>query len=27
LPLLRARRALHGPPKVTPGLPLWSGGE
>lgn len=26
LPLLRARRALHGPPQVTPGLPLWSGG-
>lgn len=27
LPLLRARRALHGSPKVIPGLPLWTGGE
>jgi hypothetical protein len=27
LPLLRARRALDGPPEATPGLPLWSGGE
>jgi hypothetical protein len=27
LPLLRARRALDGPPEVTPGLPAWSGGE
>jgi hypothetical protein len=27
LPLLRARRALDGPPQVTPGLPAWSGGE
>ena len=26
LPLLRARRALDGPPRVTPGLPAWSGG-
>jgi hypothetical protein len=26
LPLLRARRALDGPPAATPGLPLWSGG-
>ena len=26
LPLLRARRALNGPPEATPGLPLWSGG-
>ena len=26
LPLLRARRALNGPPESTPGLPLWSGG-
>jgi hypothetical protein len=26
LPLLRARRALEGPPESTPGLPLWSGG-
>ncbi|MEX2109572.1 MAG: DUF4175 family protein [Gemmatimonadaceae bacterium] len=26
LPLLRARRALGGAPKATPGLPLWSGG-
>ena len=26
LPLLRARRVLDGPPTVTPGLPLWSGG-
>jgi hypothetical protein len=26
LPLLRARRALNGPPQATPGLPLWSGG-
>ena len=26
LPLMRARRALDGPPEVTPGLPLWSGG-
>jgi len=26
LPLLRARRALDGPPESTPGLPLWSGG-
>ncbi len=26
LPLLRARRALQGPPESTPGLPLWSGG-
>jgi hypothetical protein len=25
LPLLRARRPLDGPPKATPGLPLWSG--
>jgi hypothetical protein len=24
--LLRARRALDGPPESTPGLPLWSGG-
>ena len=27
MPLLRARRALDGPPEVTPGLPAWSGGE
>lgn len=27
LPLLRARRALDGPPQATPGLPPWSGGE
>jgi hypothetical protein len=27
LPLLRARRALEGPPVVTPGLPLWTGSE
>jgi len=27
LPLLRARRALDGPPEPTPGLPAWSGGE
>jgi hypothetical protein len=27
LPLLRARRALDGAPRVTPGLPLWTGGE
>jgi hypothetical protein len=27
LPLLRARRALDGPPEATPGLPAWSGGE
>jgi hypothetical protein len=27
LPLLRARRALDGPPSVTPGLPAWTGGE
>jgi len=27
LPLLRARRALDGPPKATPGLPLWSAGQ
>jgi hypothetical protein len=27
LPLLRARRALDGPPVVTPGLPAWMGGE
>ena len=26
LPLMRARRALDGPPTATPGLPLWSGG-
>ena len=26
LPLLRARRALEGPPESTPGLPLWAGG-
>jgi hypothetical protein len=26
LPLMRARRALDGPPEATPGLPLWSGG-
>ena len=26
LPLMRARRALDGPPQATPGLPLWSGG-
>jgi len=26
LPLLRARRALDGPPVTTPGLPAWSGG-
>jgi hypothetical protein len=26
MPLLRARRALDGPPQATPGLPLWSGG-
>jgi hypothetical protein len=26
LPLLRARRALDGPPAVTPGLPQWTGG-
>jgi hypothetical protein len=26
VPLLRARRALEGPPRVTPGLPAWSGG-
>jgi hypothetical protein len=25
--LLRARRALDGPPTVTPGLPQWTGGE
>ena len=25
--LLRARRALDGPPEATPGLPAWSGGE
>jgi hypothetical protein len=27
LPLLRARRALDGPPEATPGLPAWTGGE
>jgi hypothetical protein len=27
LALLRARRALDGPPEATPGLPAWSGGE
>jgi hypothetical protein len=27
LPLLRARRALEGPPTVTPGLPAWMGAE
>ncbi|HEY8832842.1 MAG TPA: DUF4175 family protein [Gemmatimonadaceae bacterium] len=27
LPLLRARRALDGPPATTPGLPAWMGGE
>ena len=27
LPLLRARRALDGPPTVTPGLPTWTGGQ
>jgi hypothetical protein len=27
LPLLRARRALDGPPAITPGLPAWAGGE
>lgn len=27
LPLLRARRALDGPPATTPGLPTWTGGE
>jgi hypothetical protein len=27
LPLLRARRALDGPPQATPGLPAWTGGE
>jgi hypothetical protein len=27
MPLLRARRALDGPPVVTPGLPAWMGGE
>jgi hypothetical protein len=26
LPLLRARRALDGPPEATPGLPAWTGG-
>jgi len=26
LPLLRARRALDGPPQATPGLPQWTGG-
>lgn len=26
LPLLRARRALDGPPEATPGLPQWTGG-
>jgi hypothetical protein len=26
LPLLRARRALDGPPESKPGLPLWTGG-
>jgi hypothetical protein len=26
LPLLRARRALNGPPEVMPGLPQWTGG-
>jgi hypothetical protein len=26
LPLMRARRALDGPPTATPGLPLWAGG-
>lgn len=26
LPLMRARRALAGPPESTPGLPQWSGG-
>jgi hypothetical protein len=26
-PLLRARRALDGPPLMTPGLPAWSGGQ
>jgi len=27
LPLLRARRAVDGPPATTPGLPAWTGGE
>jgi hypothetical protein len=27
LPLLRARRALSGPPEATPGFPAWSGGQ
>ena len=27
VPLLKARRALDGPPRVTPGLPLWRGSE
>jgi hypothetical protein len=27
LPLLRARRALDGPPATTPGLPAWTGSE
>jgi hypothetical protein len=27
VPLLRARRALDGPPATTPGLPAWTGGE
>ena len=27
LPLLRARRALEGPPATTPGLPAWTGSE
>jgi len=27
LPLLRARRALEGPPATTPGLPAWTGNE
>ena len=26
LPFLRARRALDGPPSVTPELPQWTGG-
>ena len=26
LPLLRARRALDGPPSASPGLPQWTGG-
>jgi hypothetical protein len=26
LALQRARRALDGPPRATPGLPAWSGG-